>query len=393
MRRFDDIVLVPDSFKGTMSALEVCEVMEEVLLRFHPEARIRSIPVADGGEGSVEAFLTAMGGEKVEVDTTGPYHEPRRSFYGMLPDGTAVIEMAAAAGLPLVGENKHAGRTSTYGVGALMLHAARSGATRIIMGLGGSATNDGACGCAAACGINFLDENGHKFIPVGETLDRIAFIDRTGLDPSLRGVEIVTMCDIDNPLCGPSGASAVFGPQKGATPAMVEVLDANLAYLAHVIERDLGADVLHIPGAGAAGGMGAGMVAFFDSPLEMGIEVVLDTVKFDELLESADAVFSGEGYLDGQSLHGKVVIGVARRCRAKDVPLYAVVGGIDDTVVPAAVDAGVHHMVTINRTGVPLAVAILQPRENLAATMRILMEKITCDPDRELPARIHLQEL
>ena len=390
---YTNFLIVPDSFKGTMSAIDVCRIMAETLQERFPEAVINTIPVADGGEGSVDAFLAAMPGTRVELTVDGPYREPVTGYYGLLDDGTAVIEMAAAAGLPLVGENRHAEKTSTYGVGQLVLDALDRGARKIIMGLGGSSTNDGGCGMAAACGVRFYDAAGNAFVPVGETLADIEHIDVGGLDPRLTQVEIVTMCDIDNPLCGTTGAAAIFGPQKGATPAQVIMLDAGLAHMAEVIERDLGVDVLDVAGGGAAGGMGAGMVAYFGSPLQMGIQTVLDTAHFDELVQDADVVFSGEGCFDGQSLHGKVVVGVGERCKKAGKPLFAVAGVIDDTVVPSAVEAGVSHLCCINRTGVPLEVAIKHPRSNLAHTMGLLSELLAnTERPSELPARIHLQK-
>lgn len=366
------ILLIPDSFKGTMTSGEICSIMKEAILRYYPEAEVVSIPVADGGEGSVDAFLTAVGGEKVRLTVKGPYLEEIEAFYGVLPDRTAVVEMAAAAGLPLVGENRHAERTTTYGVGQLIAHAAESGCRRIIVGLGGSATNDGAVGTAAALGVRFLDARGRPFLPVGGTLDRIASIDVCALNPSLRNTELVTMCDIDNPLCGPQGASAVFGPQKGADGAMVERLDKNLAHLAEVVRRDIGAEIADLPGAGAAGGMGGGMVAFFDSKLQMGIETVLDTVGFDARLKDADLVFSGEGRIDTQSLRGKVVIGVARRTRKAGVPLIAVVGDIGDGI-ERAYEEGVSAVFSTNRVAVPFQEAKLRCRSDLKLTMDNLM--------------------
>ena len=288
------VLLIPDSFKGTMSSVEICSIMKNSIQQYYPEAEIISIPVADGGEGSVDSFLTAAGGKKVWLEVKGPYYEDIKSFYGILPDNTAVIEMAAASGLPLVGDNKQADKTTTYGVGQLIEHAiVKSNCKKIILGLGGSATNDGGTGAAAALGVSFRDASGNAFIPVGGTLDNIVSIDTSTLNPSLAGVEIITMCDIDNPLCGPDGAAAVFGPQKGADESMVKMLDANLLHMAHVIKKDLGKDILNLAGGGAAGGMGAGMAAYFGSKLQMGIETVLDTVKFDALLENADLVFSG----------------------------------------------------------------------------------------------------
>lgn len=389
---YTNFLIVPDSFKGTMSAVDVCRIMAETLQERFPKATINTIPVADGGEGSVDAFLAAIPGERIELTVDGPYREPVAGYYGLLNDGTAVIEMAAAAGLPLVGENRHAEKTTTYGVGQLLLDALDHGARKVIMGLGGSSTNDGGCGMAAACGVRFLDADGNPFVPVGETLADIAHIDVSGVDPRIARTEVVTMCDIDNPLCGTTGAAAIFGPQKGATPAQVAMLDAGLAHMAEVIHEDLGIDVLGIAGGGAAGGMGAGMVAFFGSPLQMGIQTVLDTACFDELVKEADVVFSGEGCFDGQSLHGKVVVGVAQRCKKAGKPLFAVAGVIDDTVVPSAVEAGVSHLCCINRTGVPLDVAIKHPRSNLAHTMGLLSELLAnTEHECDLPARIHLQ--
>lgn len=366
------IVLIPDSFKGTMSSSEICAIMKQEILSFYPQTQVVSVPVADGGEGSVDSFLTAMGGKKVTVRVKGPYFEEMESFYGVLPDGTAVIEMAAAAGLPLVGEEKRADRTTTYGVGQLMAHAAHAGCRKMIVGLGGSATNDGGTGAAAALGIRFFDEKGESFVPVGGTLDRIVSIDVSGLLPELAKTELITMCDIDNPLCGENGASAVFGPQKGADPQMVERLDRNLRHLAELVERDLGKKILDLPGSGAAGGMGGGMVAFFGSQLQMGIETVLNTVRFDELARDADLVFSGEGKIDTQSLRGKVVIGVARRTKKLGVPLVAVVGDIGDEI-EGAYDEGVSAIFSINRVAVPFSQAKGRSKSDMALTIRNLM--------------------
>jgi glycerate kinase len=327
------IILIPDSFKGTISSSEICGIMAERIRAYYPGAEVVSIPVADGGEGSVDAFLAACGGEKVTVPVKGPYMEDIQGFYGVIDGGsTAVIEMAAAAGLPLAGDNLNPAKTTTYGAGQLMAAAAKRGCTKIIMGLGGSATNDFGAGAAAGAGIRFFDKDGAEFVPAGESLSRIARIDKSGIPLELAAAQIITMCDIDNPLCGPSGAAAVFGPQKGADPAMVKFLDGQLRAAAETAKRELGADVAELPGAGAAGGMGGGMVAFFGSRLQMGIEAVLDTVRFDSLLPGTDMVFTGEGKIDSQSLRGKVVIGVARRAKKAGVPVIAIVGGIGDSI-------------------------------------------------------------
>lgn len=362
------VLIVPDSFKGTLSSREVCDIMGAAVQRRFPGTEVVKLPVADGGEGTVDAFLAAMGGERIAAAVKGPLFAEVPSFYGRLPDGTAVIEMAAAAGLPLVGSHLAVGETTTYGVGQLMRQALEQGAKRLILGLGGSATNDGGCGAAAALGAVFRDAAGEAFVPTGATLGRIASVDVTGMLPQLRQAACVTMCDIDNPLCGPRGAAAVFGPQKGADAALVKVLDAGLAHLAAVVERDLGLSVAELPGAGAAGGMGAGSVAFFGSTLQKGIDTVLDTVHFDALLAGAELVFSGEGKFDAQSLMGKVVIGVARRARKAGVPVICVAGAID-AELEAAYDEGVTAAFSINREPLAYAEAVPHSRENLALMM------------------------
>lgn len=371
------IILIPDSFKGTMSSGEICGIMKRSIQQQLPEAQVIGIPVADGGEGSVDAFLQAMGGEKITLTVRGPYGEEREAFYGIVPGNTAVIEMAAAAGLPLVGENKHAEKTTTFGVGQLMAHALRRNCSKIVIGLGGSATNDGGCGAAAALGAVFRDAEGKAFVPVGESLEKIASIDLSGMPERLREIPIITMCDIENPLCGPLGAAHVFAPQKGADSAMVERLDAGLAHMADVVRRDLGVEIRELHGAGAAGGMGGGMAAFFGSSLQMGIETVLDTVGFDQLLEGADLVISGEGKMDEQSLMGKVVIGTARRAKKAGVPLIAVVGDIGDHV-ERAYEEGVSAIFSINRVAVPYKEARLRAKTDLALTMDNLMRLLKC---------------
>lgn len=367
MKETSKWILVPDSFKGTMSSREVCGILREELQKRMPEAEILSLPVADGGEGSVDAFLEAVGGRRVTAPCTGPDGAPMEGFFGLLGDGTtAVVEMAAAAGLPLLEGRLDVEGATTYGVGELILAAVEAGARKIIVGLGGSATNDGGCGCAAALGVRFLDETGAAFIPVGRTLGRIAHIDRTHLASSLAGVELITMCDIDNPLCGPTGAAAVFGPQKGADGPAVERLDRGLRHLAEVVRADLGVEILNLPGAGAAGGMGGGMAAFLGSRLQMGIDAVLDTADFDALLPGTRAVITGEGRIDGQSLRGKVVVGVARRAKKAGIPVIAVVGDIASGAA-AAYEEGVTAMFSTNRRAVPWEQARLTAKEDLRA--------------------------
>ena len=283
--------------------------------------------------------------------------------------------MAACAGLPLVGDNKHAELTTTYGVGQLMLHAAQNGCDKILMGLGGSATNDGGTGAASAVGVRFLDKDGNHFVPVGNTLKDICSIDITNIDESLQNIDIITMCDIDNPLCGENGAAHVFAPQKGADNSTVQHLDEGLSHMADIIKRDTGKEVKKLAGAGAAGGMGAGMVAFFSSRLRMGIEAVLDTVHFDSLIQDADLIFTGEGMIDYQSLRGKVVIGVALRAKIAGVPLFAVVGDIGDNI-QTAYDMGVTSIFSINRCAIPFHEAKLRSERDLADTMDDILRAI-----------------
>jgi glycerate kinase len=356
-----------------MSSAEVCSVMESSIRRFYPRAEVRSVPVADGGEGSVDAFLGALGGKKIALPVRGPFSEDVPSFYGILADGkTVVIEMAACSGLPLAEGRLNPLLTTTYGAGQLIKAAVQAGCSKIIMGLGGSATNDGGCGAAAALGVRFLDGAGNPFVPTGGTLAEIRHIDREGLDPALAKVEIVTMCDIDNPLYGKTGAAHVFGPQKGATPPIVEALDAGLRHLADVAASSLGIDAAMMPGAGAAGGMGYGMRVFLGSQLRMGIETVLDTVDFDALLRGTDAVFSGEGKIDSQSLRGKVISGIARRTKKAGVPLIAVVGDIGDGI-DAAYDRGLTAVFSINRVAVPFSEAKKRAKNDLRLTMDEIM--------------------
>lgn len=373
MRKF---ILVPDSFKGTLSSTEICNIMAEEIASTFPEAEICAIPVADGGEGTVDAFLTAVGGEKKKVIVKGPYGESIEAFYGKLSDTLAVVEMAAAAGLPLVGENLHAEKTTTYGVGQLIEAAVKDGAKKIIIGLGGSATNDGGTGCAAALGVRFFDEKGACFVPVGETLKDIVRIDVSGRLGYLDGVTLVTMCDIDNPLCGESGAAAVFAPQKGADEQTVRLLDEGLNHFAKILKRDTGADILNLSGAGAAGGMGGGMVGLLGASLQMGIDTVLETTGFDRLLQGADLVLTGEGRIDGQSLRGKVVVGVARRCQSQNVPVVAVVGDIADGA-EAAYDAGLTAIFSINRRPMPFSESRFLSQHNMRLTMKNLIRLVS----------------
>lgn len=366
------IILIPDSFKGTMSSIDICNIMDYEIRKYHPNAKIISIPVADGGEGTVDAFLSALGGKKIFINVCGPNQKKVSSFYGRIND-YAIIEMSAASGLPLAGEDEKVEKYTTFGVGELIKDAIESGAKKIIVGLGGSATNDGGVGAAVALGIKFYDTLGNEFLPVGDSLCKIAKIDVSGKYPGLDKVKIITMCDVDNPLCGERGAAQVFAPQKGADSKTVKILDSGLAHFAKIVKRDLGYDILNLPGAGAAGGMGGGMVALLNSELQKGIQTVLELVKFDELLVGTDAVFTGEGKIDNQSLGGKVVIGVAERAMKKSVPVFAIVGDIGDDI-DLVYEKGIHGIFSINRVAVPYSEAKKRARHDLHLTMDNLMK-------------------
>ncbi len=360
----EKVVLIPDSFKGTMSSVEVCDILKGSIAK-HSNASVVSVPVADGGEGSVDAFLAALNGKKMFATVKGPYFEDMESFYGIVHEGkTAVIEMAACAGLPLVENRRNPCKTTTYGVGQLIEHAIEAGCNNIILGLGGSCTNDAGAGCAAALGICFINKSNEKFVPTGDTLCDIAKIDISNINPKLKNVNITVMCDIDNPLYGKNGAAHIFGPQKGANEATVELLDKNLIHFAQVVESELAIDIKDLMGGGAAGGMGAGVFALLGGELRMGIETVLDVVGFDELIKDADLVISGEGRIDGQSARGKVVAGIAKRTSAKNVPLIAIVGDVGNGF-EQLYNMGLTAIFSINRVAVEFPKAKLRAKADL----------------------------
>ena len=347
-KRMKKCIVISDSFKGTISSLEICRIARESIPKFFPQCQVLTVPVADGGEGTVDCFVEAIGAQRVKANVTGPYGEPIQAHYGR-KDGCAIIEMAAAAGLPMVGQRRDPARTTTYGVGQLIAHAVEHGCREILLGLGGSATNDGGCGCAAALGVRFYNRQGEEFVPTGLTLDQIHKIDVSQARERLEGVTITVMCDVDNPLYGPRGAAYIFAPQKGADQDMVEQLDQGLRKLDKAIQTSLNCSVANLPGAGAAGGMGGGCVAFLGAQLKSGIESVLDTVGFDAMLEGADLVITGEGRIDSQSVHGKVISGIAGRTKPRNIPLLALVGGIAEDAAEGY-DLGVTAMFSIDRS-------------------------------------------
>lgn len=368
-----NFILVPDSFKGTLSAIEVCNIMKSSIKNLYKDANIISVPVADGGEGTVDAFLYALGGEKKSIWVSDAFNEQKiLAHYAMLKDDIAVIEMAACAGLPLVKNRLEPDKTTTFGVGELIIDAVNNGAKKINLGLGGSATNDGGCGMAAALGVKFKDEQYQEFIPTGGTLSQIYKIDMNNIYSKIKDIEFISMCDVDNPLCGRLGASAVFAPQKGADEDMVKSLDEGLAHLAKIIKRDLHIEVKDIKGAGAAGGLGAGSIAFLQSKLTKGIDVILDTINFDELVSKADIVFTGEGKFDSQSLHGKVVMGVANRSQKYKTPVIVVTGAIGENI-QEAYNKGITAIFSINKEPMEFSKSALKSKENMILTMENIL--------------------
>ncbi|GBC99191.1 Glycerate 2-kinase [bacterium HR17] len=326
------ILIAPDSFKGSASARQAVQAIADGLRIALPDAHFDLVPMADGGEGTVEALVAATGGHIVRCTVTGPLGEPVEAFFGVLGDGaTAVIEMAAAAGLHLVPPQKRNPLvTTTYGVGELIKAALDAGCRRLIVGIGGSGTNDGGAGMAQALGAKLLDEHGNDIGFGGGALSRLARIDLSGMDKRVWDAEIWVACDVTNPLTGPQGASAVYGPQKGATPDMVRQLDANLRHYAAIIRRDVGVDVETVAGAGAAGGLGAGLMAFCRAKLRRGVALVIDAVRLDERVQRADIVVTGEGKLDFQTGFGKVPHGVAQVAKRYGKPVIALVGQLGD---------------------------------------------------------------
>jgi glycerate 2-kinase len=328
------IILAPDSFKGNLTSLQVAAALEKGVKRVLPKAVCIKVPMADGGEGTVQSLVDATGGKFIRKRVTGPAGNPVSARYGMLADGeTAVIEMAEASGLPLVsGKQMNPLKTTTYGTGELILDAAKRGATKIIIGIGGSATNDGGVGMAQALGVSFLDIRGNELKEkgAGGMLGKIASINKKGINPLIRKIKIIVASDVNNPLCGKNGASNVFGPQKGATPAMVKTLDENLKHLGKIIKTDLKKEVVNMKGAGAAGGLGAGLVAFANAKMKSGIDIVLEATNMYQHLKGADLVLTGEGRVDFQTAFGKTPSGVAKAARKHRVPTVAIGGGITD---------------------------------------------------------------
>ena len=328
-------VLAPDSFKESMSAKKACEAMERGIRKVLPDATIQHVPMADGGEGTVDALVDGKNGTRITVEVSGPLpSEKITTYYGLLDDDTtAVMEMAKANGIELLAEEKRNPLvTSTYGTGEMIKSALDQGVKKIIIGIGGSVTNDGGAGMAQALGARLLDEENNELPVGGGALGRLATIDRTNLDPRLKETEILIASDVTNPLTGPEGASVVFGPQKGATPEMVKELDANLAHYAAIIKKDLAIAIEEQPGAGAAGGLGAGLLVFAQAKMRSGVDLVIELTQLEEAIRQADYIFTGEGGMDFQTKFGKAPYGVAKIAKKHQKPVFACAGYIGEQV-------------------------------------------------------------
>ena len=372
------IVVASDSFKGTMDSIQVCSIVEEGIRNILQDVEIVKIPIADGGEGTVDAFLSAFGGEKINVTVQGPLFQDVVASYGILKDGrTAVIEMAEASGLILAGEDKNPCLTTTFGTGQLIRNALDNCCETIIIGIGGSATNDGGIGMAAALGVRFLDCNAGEVPLTGGGLGNICSIDVSDMDCRIKGCKFIVACDVDNPLYGPNGAAYVYSPQKGADAEMVQLLDRNLKHYADVVQRDLGIDMQAVPGSGAAGGLGGGLYAFLGGVMMSGINIILDRINFDGIINNTDLIITGEGRIDGQSLRGKVPVGIANRARKAGIPVIALVGDIGNGT-DAIHETGITAIFSINRTAMDYPKIKAYSPEYLLKTVEELIRFANC---------------
>jgi glycerate kinase len=326
------ILIAPDKFKGSLSAFEVADNIEKGILKVFPKAIVVKVPMADGGEGTVESLVDATGGKIIKTNVKDPLFRDIESFYGILGDGkTAVIEMAAASGLYLLKDyERNPMITTTYGTGQLIKDALDRGCRRFIIAIGGSATNDGGAGMATVLGVKFYDKDGIEIGLGGGELSKIYSIDTSNIDDRLKECEFIVACDVANPLIGENGASRVYGPQKGATKEMVEVLDKNLEHYGKLLEKYFNKKIIDVPGSGAAGGLGAGLMAFLNAQLKNGIEIIIETLKLEEKIKEADIVISGEGKIDFQTAFGKTISGIAKLCKKHNKPLIVIAGTVED---------------------------------------------------------------
>ncbi len=364
------IVVAPDSFKESLDAVLVAEAIASGFQRVFPAADIIKVPMSDGGEGLVQTLVTASKGRLLERRVTGPLAKPVNAYLGLLGDGaTCVVEMASASGLPLVPPaERNPMVTTTYGTGELIRYALETGCKKVIIGIGGSATNDGGAGMAQALGARLLTAEGKQVAFGAQGLQELASVDTQEMDGRLKNIEIEVACDVKNPLCGPSGASYVYGPQKGATEEMLPVLDRILGNYAAIIKRDIGTDVSEMPGAGAAGGLGAGLMAFLGAGLRPGVEVVLEVMGVEDTLQSGvDLVVTGEGQLNRQTTYGKVPVGVGKLAQKHNVPVLALVGSLGDGA-ELVLEHGIDAYLTIIPRPMELAEAITEAAANLSHT-------------------------
>ncbi|MGL4475202.1 MAG: glycerate kinase [Shewanella sp.] len=368
------IVIAPDSYKESLTAMEVAQAIENGFKKVMPDAQYIKLPMADGGEGTVQSLIDATGGELFNCKVTGPLGTPVDAFFGITGEQggkqTAIIEMAAASGLHLVpSAQRNPLITTTFGTGELIKAALDKGVSHIIIGIGGSATNDGGIGMAQALGISLTDAAGTELGFGGGELAKLASINIAKLDPRLAEVTIEVACDVDNPLCGPKGASQVFGPQKGATPDMVAELDSNLGHYAEVIAKQLDVEVNHVAGAGAAGGMGAALIGLLKANLRPGIEIVMDAVNLKAHLQDADLVITGEGRIDSQTIHGKTPIGVARCAKQFNLPVIGISGCLSQDCAVVH-DHGIDAVFAVVSRSVSLEEALKEAEFNVELTAR-----------------------
>ena len=365
-----------DSFKGTLSSKRTAELLAQAASEIFPGCEYSSIEVADGGEGTTDAVLSAVNGEKIAVSVHGPLWDEISAYYGKLDDRRAVMEMAAASGLPLVpSEQRDPRKTTSYGTGEMIADALGRGFRDISIAIGGSATNDGGIGCMRALGVRFLDEDGNELSGCGGDLIKIRSIDRSGLDPRLRDTHVTVMCDVTNPLCGENGATHTFGKQKGGTPEILDELEAGMENYRELLRREFGIDMDEEPGAGAAGGLGAALLSFLRAELRSGIETVLDLIEFDKKLEGVSLVVTGEGRADWQSAFGKVMQGVGRRCLRQGVPAVAIVGSMGDGA-EQIFDYGIESMITTVNGVMPLEEALERAEELYLGAARRLFRML-----------------
>ncbi|CAB1208469.1 Glycerate kinase [Acinetobacter bouvetii] len=372
-------ILAPDSFKESMSAEQACQAMQRGIQHVYPDAVCISVPMADGGEGTVDALVAARQGRKVTIEVSGPLVDYKvQAYFGLIEnDQTAVIEMAMANGIHLLEKfQRNPLLTSTLGTGEMIKAALDFGVSKIIIGLGGSVTNDGGSGMAQALGVKFLDAQGQEVALGGSQLDQIQTIDISGLDARLAQTEIVIASDVNNPLCGVNGASAVFGPQKGATPEMVKRLDRNLAHFANIVESELNISKQDIAGAGAAGGLGFGLMAFAHASIQSGVELVIQETRLAEKIAQADYVLTGEGKIDFQTKFGKTPFGVAQVAKRLKKPVIAFAGVIGDDGIDELYDLGFSQIIGINPPNIDLDNAMKNAERHLEDAVVAVLNKL-----------------